>query len=113
MSDLNQLWLAPICHEDGDGRLWREDDVWGDDCGCGIEQHSAVRYVLASDYDACASRLHEVAEVCAIAEQERDALRAQIEAMRELLRKVAPHFAAPPGLGRLHADIDAALQAKP
>ena len=51
MSETKQIWLAPICHEDGDGRQWCQDDVWGDDCGCGIAEHQSVRYVLAADYD--------------------------------------------------------------
>lgn len=81
----------------------------------------SVVLALISDYDklACLVEVgHKLSmdaacgEIAAF-EAERDELRAQVQAMRELLRKVAPHFAAPPGLGHLHADIDAALQAKP
>lgn len=40
-------------------------------------------------------------------------MRKEAEAMQDLLRKVAPHFTAPPGMGYLYQWIDAALQAKP
>lgn len=143
MSNINQIWLAPICHEDGDGRLWCQDDVWGDDCGCGIAQHSAVRYVLASDYDRDTQalkveveRLGDECEGCpmATAEElriERDALRAQVEAMRELLTGVCDYaddlltdvkrawsYCGSTGADEVHKDADylaarAALQAKP
>lgn len=36
----------------------------------------------------------------------------QVEELRDLLRKIAPHFSAPRGLGGLHDEIDAALSAK-
>ena len=71
-----QIWLAPICHEDGDGRQWCQDDVWGDDCGCGMAEHQSVRYVLAADHDRVA--------------QERDTLRAEVERLRTALRLAKP-----------------------
>lgn len=41
-----------------------------------------------SAYAACESRLHDVAVACANAEQERDELRAQVEAMRTAIDAV-------------------------
>ena len=58
-----------------------DDDVAELDC----HEVGDGGWIGASDYDACSSRLHEVAVACANAEQERDELRAQVEAMRRLL----------------------------
>lgn len=77
--------------------------------------------VLASDYDCDTQALkienENARRTGAYWKEEKiradvtiDELRAQVEAMRDLLRKVAPHFAAPPGLGYLYQQIDIALQ---
>lgn len=89
MSDPKEIWLAPICHEGGDGRQWCQDDVWGDDCGCGIAEHQPARYVLATDHDRVAQdrdSWREQAERRLIdwdqMRQERDTLRAENERLR-------------------------------
>ena len=89
MSDPKQIWMSPVCHEDGDGRLWCCDDVWGDDCGCGTKQHSSVKYVLASDYDRleqecdrAAGKLRTALLDKAQVEAERDTLAQECERLR-------------------------------
>ena len=124
MSDTKQIWLAPICHEDGGGRQWGQDDVLGGDCGCGIAEHQSVRYVLAADYDRLeqeCERLRGECEGCpmSIAEDmriQRDAALKQVEGLRALLadcRQVV--FANNTSLwtAKLLGNIETALQAKP
>lgn len=96
MSDPKQIWLAPICHEDGDGRQWCQDDVWGDDCGCDIAEHQSVRYVLATDYDRLEQECEQWHQLCAEAQvqrdqyqDQRDAALKQVEVFRAALAKAA------------------------
>jgi hypothetical protein len=45
--DHETIWLQAKCREYGiNGREWCQDDVWGDDCGCG-EGHKPTKYVRA------------------------------------------------------------------
>lgn len=107
-----------------------------------MEIKSGGKYVLASDYDrdmqalrddyneACADAMQVAGKLQAL-EAERDALRAQVEAMRELLAGVCDYaddlltdvnrawsYCGSTGADEVHKDADylaarAALQAKP
>ena len=51
--DFEHIWLSPKCDEEGDGRMWCEDDRGPcDDCGM-----PSTKYVRADLYDALASAL--------------------------------------------------------
>lgn len=90
-----------------------------------IDTLPSGEYVTGADYDACSSRLHEVAVACANAEQERDELRVQVEALRRVAMELRDYVGCEDVNhrdGEFHdfiqacpvlARIDAALQAKP
>lgn len=79
MSDPKEIYLGPACEDQSpDGRTWAEDNPYEDCNECGAK---AVRYVLASDYDALAAeceRLQREARNDAIA------YRAAIERQNEI-----------------------------
>lgn len=48
MDDHKIIWLAPICHDDGNnGREWCQDNVWEDGCDCDKGGHEPTRYIRA------------------------------------------------------------------
>lgn len=109
MSDVKRYDAVHIRYEENNIR-------YGE--GCEVEM------VTASDYDACASRLHEVAVACANAEQERDTLRALLAGVCDyadgLLCEVnsAWAYGGSTGPNAVHEDADylaarAALEIKP
>ena len=83
----------------------------------GAGGHFCAEVVLAYDYDRLEQEcerlkrgLYDANDKAVEAWNARDAALKQVEGLRDLLRKVGPHFAAPPGLGYLHEEIDAATQ---